>query len=98
MLHADKGWYLSPAYDLLPNVGENPEHALTFQNSAYPPSQKNLLKIGINMFSISKQKATEIVQQTVDVVSSWEKTFNHYDVPRQDIVKLKKDIERRLLK
>jgi len=97
MLHGNNGWFLSPAYDLLPNVGENPEHALTFQSSAYPPSQNALIKIGVDMFSMSKQKSAEMVQQIVEVLSGWENMFNNYDVPKQDIAKLKKDINRRLL-
>lgn len=37
MLHGEKGWQLTPAFDLLPNVGENPEHALQFLLTNYPP-------------------------------------------------------------
>ena len=59
MMRGENGWYLTPAYDLLPNVGENPEHALQFLHTNYPPSQAGLQDIGVRLFGLSKKENNE---------------------------------------
>jgi hypothetical protein len=43
MLHADAGWRLSPAFDLIPNIGFNREHVLRIGMHARPPNAATLL-------------------------------------------------------
>jgi serine/threonine-protein kinase HipA len=96
MLHGEKGWQLTPAFDLLPNVGENPEHALQFLHTNYPPSIESLVEMGTKLFSISKKKTTGIVIQVQDAISDWANVFIEYNVPEADINRLAKDIKQRL--
>jgi serine/threonine-protein kinase HipA len=43
MLHDDSGWRLSPAFDLLPNIGFNQEHVLRIGMNTLPPNAAALL-------------------------------------------------------
>jgi serine/threonine-protein kinase HipA len=98
MQHDDRGWRLTPAYDLLPNVGENTEHALSFGNSAYFPSSKKLLEIGRGPFMLSIKKAQTILDEVYSAVSDWKTVFKQYCVPDKEINQLEKDISKRLSK
>ena len=40
------GWRLSPAFDLVPSIGENSEHAQFFYGDPLFPGRKNLEKLG----------------------------------------------------
>lgn len=96
LLHEDKkGFYLSPAYDLLPNINNNPEHVLNFKDSAYPPGKETLLAMGKRAGVTGKEK---IVRDVIEAVSGWEKEFKDVDVPTDEIKRLAPDIERRLKK
>jgi len=96
MLHTDEGWSLSPAYDLLPNVGENPEHVLQFMHTAYPPRWDELITIGCDMFRLSNRKALNILENVHEALTPWKSVFETHNVPDADIKRLEKDIDRRL--
>ena len=96
IMHGEQGWQLTPAYDLLPNTGENPEHALQFSNTNYPPSINALHEMGKSMFGLSKKKTADIVSLVYSAISQWPDVFNHYNVPGSDINRLSKDIDGRL--
>jgi len=44
MLHNDEGWRLSPAFDLVPNIGFNREHVLRIGLDNRPPDLETLLQ------------------------------------------------------
>ena len=96
MLHSDEGWQLTPAFDLLPNVGENPEHALQFLHTNYPPSLETLHEMGGKLFGISKKKTVGIVNQVRHAINNWVNVFAEYNVPAADINRLASDINKRL--
>jgi len=96
MLHTEDGWSLSPAYDLLPNVGENPEHALQFTHTAYPPTRDELFSIGHDMFRLSSRKVINIFEEVYEPLTQWKSVFETHRVPDDDIIRLGKDINRRL--
>ena len=96
MMRSENGWRLTPAYDLLPNVGENPEHALQFLHTNYPPSQAGLLDIGVRLFGLSKKKTTNTISQVRDSMLDWIGVFKSHEVPASDISRLAKGINNSL--
>lgn len=42
----EQGWWLSPAFDLVPNIGRNDEHVLFFDLDPIYPGRSNLEKLG----------------------------------------------------
>lgn len=98
MLHTQNGWTLSPAYDLLPNIGHNQEHVLRTGYSNMAPDRKTLLTEAKH-FGIKRQnKANSYITDVLSKVEKWESVYRSNNVPKQDITTLRPDIEKRLLK
>ncbi|MBC8317768.1 MAG: type II toxin-antitoxin system HipA family toxin [Desulfobulbaceae bacterium] len=98
MLHDDTGWRLSPAFDLVPNVGFNREHVLRigFNNR---PSDIEILLVEAKHFGIKRrQQALEIIREVHECVSRWSSVFAMCDVPVKDAKKIGADIRQRLKK
>lgn len=95
LLHDENGYRLSPAFDLLPNIGHNSEHILRFSLSANPPTRQVLLDMGPS-FNLKKAQAETLIDQVAQIVSNWRREFKNYDVPSEDIERLSKDIDSRL--
>lgn len=76
------GWRLSPAFDLIPDVGRRVEHVLFFDLGAYYPGRKKIEILGKNW---GIRGAEEIVAQVIDAVSGWRAEFAAVGVPEQDI-------------
>ncbi len=98
MLFDGVGWRLSPAFDLVPNVGLNREHVLRigYYNVA---ADRNVLIQEAKYFGIKQQsKAEKIIATMLSKVSNWEKVFNEFKVPVMDIGVIGKDIEERMAK
>ena len=95
MQHDDKGWQLTPFYDLVPNINQNMEHVLMFDSSFYSPGRTALLNMA-SKFGLSKRKANAIVDSVWNAMADWEGVFAGYSVPNEDIVRLGKDISARL--
>jgi serine/threonine-protein kinase HipA len=95
LLHDDSGFYLSPAYDLLPDTADRREHVLHFTPNFHFPGIKHLIQLG-QMAGIPSPK--KIVDQVVAVVSNWQSAFHHWHVPEQDIQRLASSINNRLQK
>jgi len=96
VLHDDAGWRLSPAFDLLPNVGFNQEHVLRISMETLPPNAGTLL-VEAKHFGIKRrQQAMEVITEIHAAVSKWPEVFSEYDVPEKDAVSIGKDIDRRL--
>ena len=98
MLHDDKGWRLSPAFDLVPNIGFNQEHVLRIGLDNYTPDRKTLLSEAKN-FGIKRVKTAEdLVQEVYTAVSEWPTIFSVKDVPKENTETMGKEIRRRLQK
>ncbi|MDD2583015.1 MAG: type II toxin-antitoxin system HipA family toxin [Desulfuromonadaceae bacterium] len=81
-----QGWRLSPAFDLIPNIGRNDEHVLLFDTSAYFPGRVKLEKLG-KQWGI--HNSANIVAQVFDAVACWRTRFNNAGVPDVDTCKFK---------
>lgn len=96
MLHNDTGWRLSPAFDLIPNIGFNQEHVLRIGLDTRPPNAGALL-VEAKHFGIKRrQQAMEVIEEIHEIVSKWPKVFNDCNVPDKDAERMGKDIDRRL--
>jgi serine/threonine-protein kinase HipA len=96
MLHDDAGWRLSPAFDLIPNIGFNREHVLRIGSDTRPPSAGTLL-VEAKHFGIKRrQQAVEAIEEIHATVSKWREVFSSCNVPEKDAESMGKDIDRRL--
>jgi serine/threonine-protein kinase HipA len=98
MLHDDEGWRLSPAFDLVPNIGFNQEHILRIGMDARPPNLATLMAEA-KCFGIKRQQvAADIIDQIHHVVSGWKAAFIACEVPAKDAEVIGLDIDLRLKK
>ena len=96
MLHGEEGWRLSPAFDLLPNIGMNRDHQLYIGNKFGSPALDTLF-IEAKKFGIKRQqKARYIINDVHKAVSTWREVFAQHGVPKRDMDVLSKDIDHRL--
>lgn len=96
MLHNDEGWRLSPAFDLVSNIGFNREHVLRIGYDNRPPDFKTLLQEASH-FGIKRQKqAREVIMEVHETVSGWSTVFTECNVPKKDAESIGKDISHRL--
>lgn len=93
LLHDNGGYYLSPAYDLLPDTADRREHVLHFSPSFAFPGEPQLLNLAK---AIRIPHAASIVAQVKAAIIQWQSEFDEWGVPDQDIRRLSRDIERRV--
>jgi serine/threonine-protein kinase HipA len=82
----EQGWRLSPAFDLIPDIGRRGEHVLFFDHSAYYPGRKNLENLG-KRFGV--RTAEIVVTQVFDAMAGWKEVFSSTGVPEKDILRFK---------
>ena len=98
MLHDDTGWRLSPAFDLVPNIGFNREHVLLIGLDNRPPDLDTLLSEA-KYFGIKRQQqAVNVVGEVHEAISGWSATLNVCNVPQKDAEIVGNDISQRLKK
>jgi serine/threonine-protein kinase HipA len=96
MLHNDAGWRLSPAFDLIPNIGANREHVLRIGMDARPPNTETLL-VEAKHFGIKRrQQAMKVIEEIHGAVSEWPQVFSECNVPEKDAESIGRDIGQRL--
>jgi serine/threonine-protein kinase HipA len=95
MLHGDTGYFLSPAYDLLPDVNEQREHVLYFNLGHLFPGISELEQIG-KLFGV--RNALKVAREIKERLSDWKAVFKKFEVPASDIKRLEWGISRRLEK
>ncbi len=98
MLHDDEGWRLSPAFDLVPNIGFNQEHTLRIGLDHRPPNLETTLAEAKYFGIKRRQSALDLVQEVGSAVSQWPTIFADHGVPQKDIEAISKDIRQRLSK
>jgi len=96
MLHNDKGWRLSPAFDLVPNIGFNHEHVLRIGLDNRPPDLETLLAEAKHFGIKRRQQTMDMIAAVHEIVAAWPEVFKMYNVPEKDIESIGKDINRRL--
>ena len=97
MLHTDKGWTLSPGYDITPNIYQE-RHILQINGSDGPFSREDILGEG-RRFGLSAQKCRRLFDQVSAGLVEWENVFDECGVPMEHTQKLRESIreKRKLL-
>ena len=95
MIYDGDGWKLSPAFDLVPNIGLNREHVLRIGHSTVVDNREALIQEAKH-FGMKQQKVVkQIIAAMYEVVSGWEKIFYGHGVPARDINIIGQDIDQR---
>lgn len=76
------GWRLSPAFDLVPDIGQRGEHVLFFDLDPTYPGRANLEKLG-RSWGITG--AAAIVEQVFSAIADWRKEFMLCGVMQKDV-------------
>ena len=93
MVHdREQGWRLSPAFDLIPDVGQRGEHVLFFDLGAYYPGRQAIESLG-RKWGI--RNAEIVSAQVFEAVAVWKEEFNGAGVPESEIIRFK-EIDSRL--
>jgi len=79
---SERGWRLSPAFDLVPDIGQTGEHVLFFDLDPIYPGRKALVGYG-RTWGVSR--ADRIVDEVFTAVSKWREEFSTFGVPDADI-------------
>lgn len=95
LLRDAHGWRLSPAFDLVPDIGRNREHTLAIGHSREPPSRDELVAVGQRWLGNTAQ-ARQIVQEVVDAVSAFRATAEQLEVAPHSIDFFAADIAARI--
>lgn len=98
MLHNDEGWRLSPAFDLVPNIGFNREHVLRIGLDNRPPDLETFLQEAGHFGLKRRQQAKEVVMEVHEAVLEWPTIFTANKVPAKDAESIGRDISQRLKK
>jgi serine/threonine-protein kinase HipA len=93
LLRDQRGFTLSPAFDLLPDTGARREHVLLFDLTATPPGPSGLGELG-RKWGVSG--AAGICREVGDAVTRFGEIADQYAVPAQDRDRFARDIQRRL--
>jgi len=96
MLHDETGWRLSPAFDLVPNIGFNQEHVLRIGLENRPPDLGRLLEEAKHFGIKRQQNVMEMLREVHATVSEWRTVFEECFVPETDTEQIGRDIRSRL--
>ena len=96
ILHNDEGWRLSPAFDLVPNIGFNREHVLRIGYDNRLPDLEILLQEAGHFGLKRRQQALEVIMEVHEAVSEWSTVFAACNVPERDAESIGRDINQRL--
>jgi serine/threonine-protein kinase HipA len=95
MLHGNRGFFLSPAYDLLPDTEDRREHVLFFMLDHLPPNRSTLIKMAKRW---GMRQSETILDKVLRAVSRWRSEFKEFGVPKKDVQRLEWSIQRRMKK
>lgn len=94
MLHTERGWSLSPAYDIAPNIFQN-EQILTINGKHSDISAEDLTTEG-QKFGFSGERSKKILNEVTEILSEWEAVFKACEVPANHTGRLRNEIKNRL--
>lgn len=89
------GWRLSPAFDLVPDIGRNREHTLAIGHSRETPSRDELVAVG-QRWSGNAVQARQIVEEVVEVVSTFRASAGELAVASHSVDFFAADISARI--
>ncbi len=92
LLHDRRGYTLSPAFDLLPDIEMRREHVLLFDLSPIPPGPDGLAEMGRKL---GVSGAAAICEQVRTAVLRFAEVAAGYEVPPSEIERFARDIARR---
>lgn len=93
MLHDDDGYRLSPAFDLLPDVGEKREHSLAFEYSRSAATRDELLSLARQW---GVRNATEVIDAVVAGMQAFGQVARSRGVPKANVEEIGSDVGRRV--
>ena len=82
-LLTDKGWRLSPAYDLNPSIDKD-ALAITIDSNTGELNFEIAFSVG-EYFRLNKKEMEEILSQVKDAVQSWRAVANSIKIKRSEI-------------
>ena len=92
MVHDQQGYRLSPAFDLVPDVGERREHTLAFEYERGAPTRAELLRLATRW---QVQSSEVIIDEVLKSMSTFAATAKKRHVPTANIGEIEGDIGRR---
>ncbi len=90
MLHTEKGWGLSPAYDIVPNIYQ-PSQLLSVNGKHLGIMREDVILDG-KRFGFSVLRSSNILDDVVRKMSLWEDVFQTCGVPAQETDTLQDNI------
>ena len=78
----EKGWMLSPAYDINPNEQVN-GLSLNISDSDNSMNYDLVLEVA-EYFRLKKDRAEKIIEDTKNKVGEWKAVANRYDIPKSE--------------
>ena len=93
LLHDDAGYYLSPAYDLLPDTADRREHVLYFENSHLAPDRSALLRLARRL---GIGNTANMVDEVRQAVAGWRGKFKEFGIADKTIKQIEPGISKRV--
>jgi len=95
MIRTSKGYRLSPAFDLVPDVNHNRDHTLAIGREFFTPNAQTLMEIGRHWLG-HPARAQVIIDEVIHAVSQFHVTAEQLEVAPESITTFTADIERRI--
>lgn len=92
MLQDGRGFRLSPAIDLVPDIGERIEHALAFLYGQRSPTRSELLAIAKNW---GVKRADDILEQVLAAASGFRRVAKRLGVAEENVGEIGADVDAR---
>ncbi|WP_415912270.1 type II toxin-antitoxin system HipA family toxin [Neptuniibacter sp. QD37_11] len=92
LMHTTKGWRLTPAYDIVPELELNKYPQIGFGYNTFLPSLDQAQKAA-SAFNLTKNEAQAIADQIGLKMNDWITRLNYNGVPEQDASKLSRVIK-----
>lgn len=89
LLHDVAGWRLSPAFDLLPDLGRRRQHTLAFDLHPDPPDRKTMLALGARW---GVRDAAALIDQVTGAFAGFAAVAREQGVPSADVAAFEGDI------
>jgi len=83
-IYTEKGWGLSPAYDVLPSASGTGTQQLIVGRDGYDSTIDNAIS-GCNSFGLKYNDAVIIKDEILNIVSGWKEHFKQHGVLNSDI-------------
>ncbi|MDP2821238.1 MAG: type II toxin-antitoxin system HipA family toxin [Sulfuritalea sp.] len=97
MIRDERGYRLSPAFDLVPDIGRNGDHVMAMGHQFGTPSGGDLLDVGRQWFH-DPARAKQIVEEVIGTVDRFRATAKEFGVTPDSVEFFAADIEKRIRK